>query len=67
MSNAERIFSAGFGAFLLGLGIFALFQEHLSFAWRLGGGFLLALLGFNSLWAACRGRASWLSRVGPLP
>ncbi len=67
VSNAERIFSAVFGALLLGIGIFSLFQDHLSFAWRLGGGFLLALLGFNSLWAAYRGKASWLSRLGPLP
>lgn len=67
MSNVERMFSAVFGALLLGVGVFALFQDHLSLAWRLGGAFFLALLGSNSLWAACRGKASWLSRLGPLP
>jgi hypothetical protein len=67
MSNAERILSAVFGALLLIVGIFALFQDHLSSAWRLGGSFCLALLGSNSLWAAYRGKASWLSRLGPLP
>jgi hypothetical protein len=67
MGNAERIFSAVFGALLLGLGIFGLFQDHLSFGWRLGGSFLLALLGSNSICAAYRGKASWLSRLGPLP
>ncbi len=42
MGNAERIFSAAFGALLPGLGIFALFQDHLSFGWRPGGSCLLA-------------------------
>ena len=67
MSHSERIFSAVFGALLLGVGMFALFQDHLSFAWRLGSSFLLALLGSNSLLAAYRGKASWLSFLGPLP
>lgn len=67
MSNGERIFSVVFGVLLIGVGVFALYQDHLSFAWRLGAGFLLTLLGTNSLWAACRDRASWLSRLGPLP
>lgn len=67
MSRGERIFSAVFGALLLGVGIFALGQAHVSLAWRLGGGLLLVLLGGNSLFAAYRGKASWLSRLGPLP
>ena len=67
MSNSARIFSAVFGVFLIGVAVFALFQDHLSFAWRLGSSFLLALLGSNSLWAAYRGKASWLSCLGPLP
>jgi hypothetical protein len=67
MSKWERIYSAVFGALLLGVGIFALWQDHLSPAWRLGGGILVALLGANSLLGAYRGKASWLSRLGPLP
>jgi hypothetical protein len=67
MSKGERLFSAVIGVLLLGVGIFALGQDHLSPAWRLGGGFLFALLGANSLLAAYRGKASWLSHLGPLP
>ena len=67
MSTGERTFSAVFGALLLGIGIFAFWQDHLSPPWRIGGGLLLALLGGNALFAAYRGKASWLSRLGPLP
>lgn len=67
MSRGERIFSAVFGVLLLAVGIFALGQDHLSAVWRLSGGLLLVLLGGNSLFAAYRGKASWLSRLGPLP
>lgn len=67
MTNGERLFSAVFGALLFGVGVFAFSQDHLSPAWRFGGGFLLILFGANSLLAAYRRRASWLSRLGPLP
>lgn len=67
MNKGERIFSAVFGVFLLVIGIFALGQDHLTAVWRFSGGLLLALLGGNSLFAAYRGKASWLSRLGPLP
>ena len=67
MSRVERVFSAVLGALLLGVGIFALGQDHLSPAWRLGSGILLTLLGGNSLFSAYRSRPSWLSRLGPLP
>ena len=67
MSRGERLFLAVFGALLLAVGIFALAQNHVSLAWRLGGGFLLILLGGNSLFSAYRCKAAWLSRLGPLP
>lgn len=67
MSKGERIFSAVFGMFLLAIGIIAFGQDHLTAAWRFSGGLLLALLGGNSIFAAYRGKASWLSRLGPLP
>jgi len=67
MNKGERIFSVMFGAVLLAVGIVALGQDHLSAAWRYIGGSLLILLGGNALYAAYRGKASWLSRIGPLP
>lgn len=67
MSKGERVFSAVFGILLLGVGIFAFGQDHLSATWRFGGGFLLVILGGNSLFAAYRNKTSWLSRSGPLP
>jgi uncharacterized membrane protein HdeD (DUF308 family) len=67
LKKIGRIFSAVLGVILLGAGIIALGQDHLTLAWRLGGGFVLILLGGNSLFAAFRGKESWLSRLGPLP
>ncbi len=67
MSKGERMFSAVFGVLLLGVGILALAQDHLPFVWRLAGGLLLVLLGGNSVLSAYRGKASWLSRLGPSP
>jgi hypothetical protein len=67
MSRGERIFSAVFGALLLGVGIASLAQGHLSPAWRLVGALALVLVGGNSMFAAYTGTPSWLSRLGPLP
>lgn len=67
MSGGERVFSAVFGALLTGIGVFALVQDHLSPVWRLCGGLGVVLLGLDSIVAAYRGKASWLSRIGPLP
>ncbi len=67
MGKAERAFSAVFGLFLLGVGIYALLFSPAPVLWRLGGGAVLALLGGNLIHAALRCRPSWLSRIGPLP
>lgn len=67
MNKGERIFSAVFGALLFAVGVFALAQDHLSPALRVAGGLALILLGGNSMFAAYSGKASWLSRIGPLP
>lgn len=67
MSKTGRIFEGVLGVFLLCLGFFALWQDHLSLAWRLGGGAFFAILGVNSLLATWRGNESWLSRLGPIP
>lgn len=67
VSVGERVFSAVFGAVLIAIGIFALAQGHLSPLWRFCGGIGVVLFGANAVVAACRGRPSWLSRLGPLP
>lgn len=67
MSKVERAFSAVFGFFLLGVGIYALLLGQAPALWRIGGGVVLALLGGNMLYAAYRCKPSWLSRIGPLP
>lgn len=67
MTKGERVFLGALGSVLLGVGVFALGQDHLSSLWRLGAGFVLVVLGGNSLLSAIRGKPSWLSRLGPLP
>lgn len=67
MAKAERIFSAVFGLFLLGIGLYVLVLGEAPAAWRYIGGAVLAILGGNLLYASGTGRRSWLSRVGPLP
>ena len=67
MRKGERIFSAVFGLFLLGIGVYVLILGETSAAWRFIGGAVVALLGGNMLYASCSGKPSWLSKVGPLP
>ncbi len=67
MSRTERIFSAVFGLFLLGVGIYALLLSQAPAPWQIGGGMGVTLLGGNMLHASYRGKPSWLSRIGPLP
>jgi hypothetical protein len=67
MTTTERIFLGVLGSALLGVGVFALGQGHLSLPWRVGGGLLLVVFGGNCIFAAWRDKPSWLSRIGPLP
>lgn len=67
MGRIERVITAAFGVILLGVGLFAFWQDHLTVPWRLGGGLVLGLFGGNCVLAAYRGKPSWLSRIGPLP
>ncbi len=67
MKAFERTFLAVFGAFLMGVGVYAMLFSHAPTPWRIGGGIMLALVGGNMLYASYRGKPSWLSRVGPLP
>ncbi|RPI70239.1 MAG: hypothetical protein EHM38_03875 [Geobacteraceae bacterium] len=67
MSKVERAFSAVFGLFILGVGVYALLLNQAPTPWRIGGGMVMALLGGNMLLASYRGKPSWLSWIGPLP
>ena len=63
----HRLFVGGFGVFLAGVGIYAIFFTGAFTILQSAGGSALALLGGNMIVSAWRGRESWLSRLGPLP
>ena len=63
----ERGVSAVFGAFLAGVGVYAFLFSGAPLYWVVPGGLALVLLGGNLVYSSCRGKPSWLSRIGPLP
>ena len=67
MGKGERIFSAAFGLFLLGIGLYVLVLGETAAPWRFIGGAVVAVVGGNMVYASCTGKRSWLSKVGPLP
>jgi len=67
VKKGERIFSAVFGLFLLGIGVYVLILGDAPAAWRFIGGAVMAILGGNMVYASYSGKPSWLSKVGPLP
>ncbi|MDP2134247.1 MAG: hypothetical protein Q8J99_11600 [Sulfuritalea sp.] len=62
-----RLLTAGFGLFLSGVGLYAIFFADTATAVRYAGGAVLVLAAYNMVSAACRAKESWLSRLGPLP
>jgi small neutral amino acid transporter SnatA (MarC family) len=62
-----RLASGLFGLFLVGVGVFVLMRATTTAAIRVSGGLVLVLLGGNMVLSSCRGKESWLSRLGPLP
>lgn len=62
-----RLVTAALGLLLVGLGVFALLWIDDSAVRRWLAGPVLLLLGGNMLWSAHQARASWVSRIGPLP
>jgi len=62
-----RVLSTIFGLFLTGVGIYAVFFGVADSLLRILVGLLIILFGANMLWSAIQSKASWLSRVGPLP
>lgn len=67
MKKMERGVSTVFGAFLAGVGVYALLFSEAPLHWAVLAGLALVLLGGNLIYSAYRGESSWLSRIGPLP
>mgnify|MGYP001229670524 CR=1 FL=1 len=62
-----RLLSGSFGAFLVGVGLYALFFEGPLTALRLAASVGLVMFGGNMAASAYAAKQSWLSRIGPLP
>ena len=62
-----RLVTGVFGLFLVGVGICAASFGVGDPFFRIGAGLLIALFGINAVWTAIQAKASWLSKIGPLP
>jgi small neutral amino acid transporter SnatA (MarC family) len=62
-----RLATGLFGLFLVGVGFFVLLRATTPAVIRVTGGLVLVVLGGNMVLSSCRGKESWLSRLGPLP
>lgn len=60
-----RWFSGVFGAFLVGVGVYAMFFGVVSPMARISIGLLIAVLGAESVWSGITSRQSWLAKLGP--
>jgi hypothetical protein len=67
MKTWERVFAGMFGAFMLSVGIYAVFLGSAPPAWRYLGGAVLCALGTNAVYGGLTGKRPWISRIGPLP
>lgn len=65
--TSYRLISAAFGLCLVGAGLYVLLDSAATELLRITAGLVLVLAGGNMVLAACRARASWLSKIGPLP
>ncbi len=66
--RSYRLLSGAFGAFLAGVGVYALFFAGEPWdALRLAVSLGLMVLGANMVLSAYAAKESWLSRLGPLP
>lgn len=62
-----RVFAAVLGLSLAGVGGYALVARP-DLGWQGAAlGLVFTVVGLEAFIAALRGRASWLSRIGPLP
>lgn len=65
-NRTYRIAGAVLGLLFVASGLYLVFSPPQD-ALRLTGAIALVALGADQLLASWRGRASWLSRIGPLP
>ena len=60
-----RALSGLFGLFLTGLRIYVIFFGVVDAFLRMGIGFIIAVLGAETLWCAIQSKQSWLAKLGP--
>jgi len=65
--STYRFATGLFGLFLVGVGFFVLLRATTTAVIRFSSGVVLVVLGGNMVLSSCRGKESWLSRLGPLP
>lgn len=59
-----RALSGLFGLFLTGIGIYVIFYGVVSPSVRISMGFLIALLGAETVYSVVKSRPSWLAKIG---
>lgn len=62
-----RVITGVLGLLFSGVGVYVLAFGVVDLPVRMGVGLLIVALGANMLWAAVQAKASWLSKLGPLP
>lgn len=63
-----RVLSFSFGLFLVAVGVYGAFSfTEAPGIWRIGGGLLFVVFGFNMAYSAWKAKESWVSKIGPLP
>lgn len=67
IGTGHRVVTGALGALLLGSGVYALRYVSDSGALQLLGALGCIAVGANAVLSAWRARASWISRIGPLP
>jgi hypothetical protein len=66
-TRGYRLVSMALGALFMGAGTYVLFTGPSADRLQLLGSALLILFGVNLFLSGWAARASWLSRIGPLP
>ena len=65
--RAYRVITGVLGLLFAGVGAYVMALAVVDLPLRVGVGLVIVLPGANMLWAAVQAKASWLSKLGPLP